>query len=110
MFHFDRFKLTLDHVDVIGSIPDGQSHGSLVLLHQADHVGFLFGRHSTADHRRALARHVHEILLPFLLLPVIHGLAAFLRVAGIGVPFAELLQTQTATLLLLLVEDLILRT
>lgn len=103
-----ELSLTLDHVDVIGSVADGQGHGFLVALDQTDHVGLLFGRHTAADHRAAFTRHVHEVLLSLLLLPVVHGLAAVWRVAGVLVPLPELLQTKATTLLLLLVQNLIL--
>ena len=44
-----------DHADVIGSIPDGQCHRPLVLLHQFYHLGLLEGRHPAADHPLAHA-------------------------------------------------------
>lgn len=59
----DRRFLTFDHVDVIGSVSDGQRHGLLVLLHQTHHVGLLFGRDAAADHGFTLAGHVHEVQL-----------------------------------------------
>lgn len=54
-------ELTLDHVDVIGSVSDGQRHGLLVLLHQTHHISFLFGGHATANDRLTLTGHVHKV-------------------------------------------------
>jgi len=53
--------LTLDHVDVVGSVSDGQCHGLLVLLHQTDHVALLLGCDAAADDCLTLAGHVHKV-------------------------------------------------
>lgn len=55
--------LTFDHVDVVGSISDGQRDGLLVLLHQAHHVGLLLRCDAAADDSLALARHVDKVHL-----------------------------------------------
>lgn len=55
--------LTLYHVDVVGSIPDGQCHGFLVLLDQTHHIGLLLGCNTTADDRFTLTGHVHKVNL-----------------------------------------------
>lgn len=55
--------LTFDHVDVVGSVANGQRDGLLVLLHQTHHVGLLLGGHAAADDRLALAGHVDEVHL-----------------------------------------------
>ncbi|KAF3848750.1 hypothetical protein F7725_015247 [Dissostichus mawsoni] len=52
--------LTLDHVDVVGSVSDGQRHGFLVLLHQTHHVTLLLGSDAAADDSLALTGHVHK--------------------------------------------------
>jgi hypothetical protein len=43
---------SVDHVDVVGAVPDGES-GALVLAHQPDHVLLLLGSDSAADDRPA---------------------------------------------------------
>lgn len=53
--------LTFDHVDVVGSIADGQRDGFLVLLHQTHHVGLLLRGNTAADDRLTLAGHVHKV-------------------------------------------------
>lgn len=55
--------LTLDHVDVVGSISDRQRHGFLVLLHQTHHVSLLLGCDTAADDCLALTGHVHKVNL-----------------------------------------------
>ena len=40
------WKLTFNHADVIGTIPDGQGDGFLVLLHQIHHLSLLNRSHS----------------------------------------------------------------
>lgn len=55
--------LTLDHVDVVGSVSDRQCHSFLVLLHQTHDVRLLLGCDSTADDRLALTGHVYKVNL-----------------------------------------------
>lgn len=54
-------ELTLDHVDVIGSVADGQRHSLLVLLYQAHHIRLLFGGHTAANDSLTLTGHVHKV-------------------------------------------------
>lgn len=113
LWHCTDFKilnpssLTLDHVDVVGSIADGQSDRLLVALHQTHHVGLLFGGDTAADDSAALTGHVYKVTLSHLLLRVVDGLAV-LRVGG-GGALPETAQTQTTALLLLLVQNLVLQ-
>lgn len=64
------YVLTFDHVHIVGSVSNGQSHCLFVLLYQTDHIGLLLWRDATADDRFTLACHVHEVDLwtPGLLL------------------------------------------
>lgn len=68
--------LTLDHVDVISSISDGQRHGFLIPLHQTHNVSLLLGCDTTADDCFALTGHVHKVnlgrrLTPFVIIEMI---------------------------------------
>lgn len=126
--------LTFDHVHIVGSVSNGQSHCLFVLLYQTDHIGLLLWRDATADDRFTLACHVHEVdlwtpglllslrqyqnrpvlrvtsmspYLSHLLFPVVARLWV-LRV-GNRWSLSETTETQTATLLLLLVQNLILK-
>ena len=44
--------LTLDHVDIIGSVANGQRDRLFVRLHQANHVGLLLGCDAAAEGQR----------------------------------------------------------
>lgn len=93
---------TLDHVDVVGSVSDGQRDSLLILLHQADHVGLLFGRDTTADDCLALARHVHKVYLTTLLLPVVDWLGGIMGRGRDG-SLSKTLQAKATAFLLFLV-------
>ena len=58
---------TLDHVDVVGAIPDCQGHHVLVFLDQPHDQGLLFGCHAAADDRLTSGGQLHEGPLPLLL-------------------------------------------
>lgn len=55
--------LTLDHADIVGPIPNGQSDGFLVLLDQLHHLGFLQGCDTAADNGLAGTRCLQEFHL-----------------------------------------------
>lgn len=52
--------LTLDHVDVVGPIPDGQGHGGGVSPDQLHHRCLLPGGHPATQHRLAPVGKGHE--------------------------------------------------
>lgn len=56
-----RAQLTLDHADVVGSVPDGERDGLLVLLDQLHHLGLLQRRDPAADDGLAHARHPQQL-------------------------------------------------
>lgn len=48
MLHVSEF--TLDHADIVGSIPNGESDSLLVLLDQLNYLSFLQGGDPAANH------------------------------------------------------------
>ena len=59
--------LTLDHADIVGSVPDGQSDDLLVLLHQLHHLGLLQRSDPAANHRLTHAGCPQQLQLQVLL-------------------------------------------
>lgn len=129
--------LTFDHIDIIGSIADGQRDGFLVLLHQTHHIGLLLWGDTAADDRLTLAGHVYKVdlwrhltvsasctasrlrvsvswnvshlssHLSHLFLPVIHGLAVLRGARRRSLSKAA--QAQTAPFFFLFVQNFILK-
>lgn len=66
--------LTFNHVDIVGSISNGQCDGLLVLLYQANDVGLLLRCDAATDDSTAFTSHIDKVFLPLFLLHVIHQL------------------------------------
>lgn len=58
-------SLTLDHVDIVGTVADAHGHRVAVFPDQTDNIGLLPGGDPAAQHRLALLGHFHEGGAPF---------------------------------------------
>ena len=52
----------LDHVHVVGAVTNRQRKAVLAKAHQLHNLGLLAGRHATAHHGAAFARHIQQVL------------------------------------------------
>jgi len=57
----------LDHVDVVGTVTDGEGQGARVVAHEADDIALLGGGHAAADDDAALAGKLEQGQLEVLL-------------------------------------------